>query len=78
MLRPDLTTLDITMPLKDGIVTLTEIMTIDPRARVVMCSASGQEGKVIEVINLGAKDFVVKPLQAERLLQAVGKALHQE
>jgi two-component system, chemotaxis family, chemotaxis protein CheY len=74
-LRPDLTTLDITMPGKDGLTTLAEIMALDPQARVVMCSASGQEPKVIESIKLGAKDFVVKPLQPGRLLRAVSHAL---
>jgi two-component system chemotaxis response regulator CheY len=74
-LRPELMTLDITMPEKDGLQALAEIMTIDPGARVLMCSALGQETKVIESIKLGAKDFVVKPFQAARLLEAVGKAL---
>jgi two-component system chemotaxis response regulator CheY len=74
-LRPELMTLDITMPEKDGLEALAEIMTIDPGARVLMCSALGQETKVIESIKLGAKDFVVKPFQAARLLEAVGKAL---
>ena len=74
-LRPELTTLDITMPEKDGLEALAEIMAIDPAARVVMCSALGQESKVIESIKLGAKDFVVKPFQAGRVLEAVGKAL---
>jgi two-component system chemotaxis response regulator CheY len=74
-LRPELTTLDITMPEKDGLTALAEIMAIDPSARVLICSALGQESKVIESIKLGAKDFVVKPFQSERLLEAVGKAL---
>jgi two-component system, chemotaxis family, chemotaxis protein CheY len=74
-LRPELTTLDITMPEKDGLAALAEIMAIDPAARVVMCSALGQETKVLESIKLGAKDFVVKPFQAARVLEAVGKAL---
>jgi two-component system chemotaxis response regulator CheY len=74
-LRPDLTTLDITMPEKDGLAALQEIITIDPSARVIMCSALGQESKVLESIKLGAKDFVVKPFQAERVLDAVAKAL---
>src|SRR5919109_2564868 len=74
-LRPELTTLDITMPEKDGLAALAEIMSIDPAARVVMCSALGQETKVLESIKLGAKDFVVKPFQPTRLLEAVGKAL---
>ncbi|HUO69151.1 MAG TPA: response regulator [Solirubrobacteraceae bacterium] len=74
-LRPELTTLDITMPEKDGLEALAEIMKIDPSARVVMCSALGQETKVLESIKLGAKDFVVKPFQPARVLEAVGKAL---
>jgi two-component system, chemotaxis family, chemotaxis protein CheY len=74
-LRPDLTTLDITMPEKDGIQALKEILSFDPAARVVMCSALGQESKVLESIKAGAKDFVVKPFQADRVLDAVGKAL---
>ena len=74
-LRPDITTLDITMPEKDGLSALKEIMALDPTARVVMCSALGQESKVLESIKLGARDFVVKPFQAERVLEAVGKAL---
>ena len=74
-LRPELTTLDITMPEKDGLQALREILSVDPTARVVMCSALGQEAKVLESIKAGAKDFVVKPFQAERVLEAVGKAL---
>lgn len=74
-LRPELTTLDITMPEKDGLAALKEIIAIDPGARVVMCSALGQETKVLESIKLGAKDFVVKPFQPARVLEAVGKAL---
>ena len=74
-LKPDLTTLDITMPEKDGIAALKEIIELDPSARVIMCSALGQESKVLESIKLGARDFVVKPFQADRVLDAVGKAL---
>jgi two-component system chemotaxis response regulator CheY len=75
-LKPDVTTLDITMPEKDGITALREILALDPTARVVMCSALGQEAKVLESIKAGARDFVVKPFQAERVLEAVGKALN--
>ncbi len=74
-LHPDVTTLDITMPEKDGLEALREIIASDPGARVVMCSALGQESKVLESIKSGAKDFVVKPFQADRVLEAVGKAL---
>jgi two-component system, chemotaxis family, chemotaxis protein CheY len=74
-LRPDLTTLDITMPDKDGLAALRDLIALDPDARVIICSALGQEAKVLEAIKLGAKDFVVKPFDAERLLAAVAKAL---
>jgi two-component system, chemotaxis family, chemotaxis protein CheY len=74
-LKPDLATLDITMPEKDGLAALREIIAFDPTARVVMCSALGQESKVLESIRLGARDFVVKPFQAGRVQEAVTKAL---
>ncbi|WP_022929062.1 response regulator [Patulibacter americanus] len=74
-LNPDLCTLDITMPEKDGLEALRDIMVIDPAARVIMCSALGQDAKVIESIKAGARDFVVKPFKAERVLEAVEKAL---
>jgi two-component system chemotaxis response regulator CheY len=74
-LKPELTTLDITMPEKDGLAALKEIMALDPAARVIMCSALGQESKVLEAVKAGARDFVVKPFQADRVLDAVGKAL---
>jgi two-component system chemotaxis response regulator CheY len=74
-LRPDVMTLDITMPEKDGLAALKEIMAADPGAKVVMCSALGQESKVLESIKLGAKDFVVKPFQPDRVLSAIDKAL---
>jgi two-component system chemotaxis response regulator CheY len=74
-LRPDVMTLDITMPEKDGLTALREIIAVDPGAKVVMCSALGQESKVLESIKLGAKDFVVKPFQADRVLSAIEKAL---
>jgi two-component system, chemotaxis family, chemotaxis protein CheY len=74
-LRPDVMTLDITMPEKDGLTALREIIAADPGAKVVMCSALGQESKVLESIKLGAKDFVVKPFQPERVLTAIAKAL---
>ena len=74
-LRPELMTLDITMPEMDGLAALKKIIAIDPRARIIMCSALGQESKVLEAIKAGAKDFVVKPFKAERVLDAVSKAL---
>jgi two-component system, chemotaxis family, chemotaxis protein CheY len=74
-IKPDLVTLDITMPEKDGLAALAEIVAADPSARVVMCSALGPESKVLEAIKLGAKDFVVKPFQPARVIEAVDKAL---
>ncbi|HVW17390.1 MAG TPA: response regulator [Solirubrobacteraceae bacterium] len=74
-LKPDLVTMDITMPEQDGISALKEILAGDPAARVIMCSALGQEAKVMESIKAGARDFVVKPFQAERVLEAAEKAL---
>jgi two-component system chemotaxis response regulator CheY len=74
-LKPDLTTMDITMPEMDGLAALKEIRGQDPQARVVMCSAMGQQSMVIESIQAGARDFIVKPFQPERVLEAVQKAL---
>ena len=73
-LKPDVVTLDITMPEKDGLSALREIMQLDPGAKVIMCSALGQEGKVLEAVRAGAKEFVVKPFKAERVLAAIDKA----
>jgi two-component system chemotaxis response regulator CheY len=74
-IRPDLVLLDITMPVKDGITALQEIKAQDPNAKVVMCSAMGQENMVIEAVKLGALDFIVKPFKPERLLQTVKNIL---
>lgn len=68
---PDLVTMDITMPQKDGITALKEIMKINPSAKVVMCSAMGQQAMVIESIQAGAKDFIVKPFKPERVLESI-------
>lgn len=74
-LKPDLITMDITMPEMDGISAVKEIMKLDAKARIVMCSAMGQQAMVIDAIQAGAKDFIVKPFQPERVLEAVQKAL---
>ena len=74
-LKPEVMTLDITMPEKDGLSALKEIIELDPSAKVIMCSALGQESKVLEAVKSGAKDFVVKPFQPDRVIDAVGKAL---
>ena len=73
--HPDLVIMDITMPNMDGIQALQAIKTSDPEARVVMCSAMGQEGMVVEAIKLGAKDFIVKPFKQDRILQTVEKII---
>ncbi len=74
-LRPDLVTMDITMPEMDGISAVKAIRKIDPKAKIVMCSAMGQQAMVIEAIQAGARDFIVKPFQADRVLEAVRKAV---
>ena len=73
--KPDLVLMDITMPEMDGIQALKNIKANDPAAVVVMCSAMGQQAMVIESIQAGAKDFIVKPFQADRVLEAVKKAV---
>ena len=73
--QPDLVLLDITMPIKDGLSALHEIRESDPDAKVVMCSAMGQESMVIEAVRLGALDFIVKPFKPERLVQTVRNVL---
>ena len=74
-LKPDLVTLDITMPEKDGIQALRDIKAIDENVTAIMCSAMGQQAMVIDAIQAGAKDFVVKPFQADRVKEAVKKVL---
>ena len=74
-LHPDLVTMDITMPELDGIGALKGIKEIDSDAKVLMCSAMGQQAMVIEAIQGGAKDFIVKPFVAESVVEAVEKAL---
>ncbi|RYG73863.1 response regulator [Lentibacillus lipolyticus] len=74
-LKPDLVTLDITMPEKDGLAALQEIKEIDESANIIMCSAMGQQSMVIDAIQAGAKDFIVKPFQSERVIEAVRKVL---
>ncbi len=74
-LNPDLVIMDITMPEVDGIQAVREIKKIDEDAKIVMCSAMGQQAMVIESIQAGAKDFIVKPFQADRVLEAVKKVL---
>ena len=74
-LKPDLITLDITMPEMDGIQALKKIKEMDAGANVIMCSAMGQQAMVIEAIQNSAKDFIVKPFQADRVLEAFKKVI---
>jgi two-component system chemotaxis response regulator CheY len=74
-LQPDLVTMDIKMPEMDGIEAVKKIKAINANARIVMCSAMGQQAMVIDAIQAGAKDFIVKPFQPDRVLEAVRKAL---
>ena len=73
--KPDLVIMDITMPNLDGIQALGQIKEFDPSAKVVMCSAMGQESMVMEAIKLGALDFIVKPFKQDRIVQTVSKIL---
>ena len=73
--KPNMVIMDITMPVMDGIQALSAIKQADPKAKVVMCSAMGQEGMVVEAIKLGALDFIVKPFKPDRLVQTVRNVL---
>lgn len=72
-LKPDVVTMDITMPEKDGIAAVREIIAIEPRAKIVMCSAMGQKVMVLDAIKAGAKDFIVKPFEKERVIEIMQK-----
>ena len=74
-LKPDLVTMDITMPEMDGISALKAIRQSDPSAKVIMCSAMGQQAMVVESIQAGAKDFIVKPFQKDRVIEAIKKQI---
>ncbi len=74
-LKPDLVTMDITMPEMNGIEGVKAIRGFDPNANIIMCSAMGQQAMVMEAIQAGAKDFIVKPFQQDRILQAIGRVL---
>jgi len=74
-LKPDLVTMDITMPEMDGIAALKEIRAHDPEATVLMCTAMGQKNMVLEAMQAGARDFIVKPFEAERVVDTVNKLL---
>jgi len=73
--KPDLVTMDITMPEMNGIEGVKAIRSVDPNANIIMCSAMGQQAMVMEAIQAGAKDFIVKPFQQDRILQAMERVL---
>ena len=74
-LAPDVVILDITMPEMNGLAAMQEILAHDPRARVLICSAIGQQSMILEAIKAGARDFIVKPFKPERLASAIARAL---
>ena len=74
-LKPDLVTMDITMPEMDGIEAVKNIRETDPNANIIMCSAMGQQSMVVEAIEAGAQDFIVKPFEDDRVIEAVEKAI---
>lgn len=73
--KPDIVTMDITMPEMDGIEAVKAIRAFDPKAKVIMCSAMGQQTMVMDAIRAGARDFIVKPFQSDRVLEAIKKVL---
>lgn len=72
-LKPALVTMDITMPKMNGITAIQEIMKINPHAKIIVVSAMGQKSVIIEALNAGAKDFIVKPFQPDRIVEALHK-----
>jgi two-component system chemotaxis response regulator CheY len=76
--RPDVVLMDITMPKLDGLAALKRILKIDPEAKVIMCSALGQQSLIVQALQLGAKDFIVKPFKEERVITAIKKILDIE
>lgn len=73
--KPDLVTMDITMPEMDGVAALKEIKTLDGDAKIIMCSAMGQQSMVMEAIQAGALDFIVKPFDTDRVLQSLERVM---
>ncbi|SDC59411.1 two-component system, chemotaxis family, response regulator CheY [Terribacillus halophilus] len=73
--HPDIVFMDITMPHMDGLAALKEIIGIDPEAKVIMCSAMGQQRIVMQAIELGAKDFITKPFEDARVIETVERIL---
>ncbi len=76
--KPDIVTMDITMPKLDGIDAVTEIMRIDPDAKIIMVTAAGQKNNVVEALKRGAIDFVQKPFDAEVIVEVIKKAMEED
>ncbi|MDF2593825.1 MAG: response regulator [Clostridia bacterium] len=76
-LKPDVVTLDITMPEMDGIEAIEKILQVSPDTKIIMCSAMGQHSKVVEAIKRGARDFIVKPFEKTRVLQAIYNVMNR-
>jgi len=74
-LRPDLVTMDIVMPRQSGLEALEQIVSVDPTAKVIMCSALGQEALILDAVKAGAKDFIVKPFQEQKVLEVARRVL---
>lgn len=73
ILNPDIVTLDVTMPVMDGLETIKKLKALYPNANIIMCSAMGQQAMVLEAIQAGAKDFIIKPFTPERVLETIAK-----
>lgn len=76
-LQPDIITLDITMPEMDGIKAIEQILKVSPNSKIIMCSAMGHQSKVVEAVKAGAKDFIVKPFEKNRVLQAIHNVINK-
>lgn len=76
--RPDVVLMDITMPKVDGLTAMKEILKIDPEAKIIMCSALGQQSLIVQALQMGARDFIVKPFREERVVASIKKILDIE
>ena len=74
-LQPDLVTMDMVMPEMDGITAVRQIMSMDPNAKIIMCTSMGQQALVVEAIQAGAKSFITKPFQPPKILETISKVL---
>ena len=74
-IHPDVVLMDVTMPEMDGLTALKTIIAFDPKAHVIMLTALGQESVVLEAVKSGARDFIVKPFEHDRVMKAIGKLL---